>query len=276
MLNPSISNFFESVRNPLNFSVFEVDGVEIRPNYNSNVTSNLLVRPISEITNQIDTASQYKDTYADASGNANGFESNDWIVGTADTGSFPRLKALTENPWDPEAYGNFTELATLNFAYIAPDVIITTENLSAIQSLSFTAEKTSRLEFNSGTAPKSRGIKNLSIRANPLSSANINFTVNSTPPSFTGNIKGTGLGFDISANLEDFENNSIDITVEYDSSILSTLGITEADLIKIRMFHYNSVASEWENVPTSVNTENNTVTGTFTTLSPVDLGVILN
>ena len=80
-------------------------------------------------------------------------------------------------------------------------------------------------------------------------------------------IQMSGTLFDVSVDPS-LDGVRYTVTIEYNPDDLGEYGAQH-----LRMFHYNSVSDEWEDCTTSINTQEETVTGTTTSLSPFVVAV---
>jgi hypothetical protein len=122
-----------------------------------------------------------------------------------------------------------------------------------------------------------KGIRSIKMDATPTGEANdlsIEFVADSNITTSTidedkgTGVNVTGLGMVVSATLSNYTDNKLSLTLTYTDDILSAVGVTDATSLKF--FHYTG--GQWESVTTTVNTSNKTITGEFTSLSPVDIG----
>lgn len=80
-------------------------------------------------------------------------------------------------------------------------------------------------------------------------------------------IQMSGTLFDVSVDPS-LDGVRYTVTIGYNPDDLDEYGAQH-----LRMFHYNSVSDEWEDCTTSINTQDETVTGTTTSLSPFVVAV---
>ena len=165
---------------------------------------------------------------------------------------------------------------------VAPQLTFTTVGNSSIQSAHFAAGSNQEKQFNvPGLGKVKVKFANISgagdLKLEPASDSAIQtgypgiFTVLGNFPKF--NVTGTsynGVGqiFDIDASQLTFTG-PITITLPFEPS-----GVPLNKLSDLKIVHYNTSTNTWEIATNiSIDTNNDTITGTLTSLSPVTVGI---